>query len=155
MGVVCLYFAAKSSLRESTMIVRPVRSPKRPRRPSKSRLARQSVASEWDDIHRLRKAKKKRLKRAAKTAARKESKAKKVYTPRKNPLGPLDYPAYMESLEWQIKAGEMKRKRRCCEDCGSRESLRVHHLTYERLGCERDTDLLVVCRHCHELRHGA
>lgn len=26
----------------------------------------------------------------------------------------------------------------------------MHHLTYERLGAERDEDLLVVCRRCHK-----
>ena len=36
-----------------------------------------------------------------------------------------------------------------CERCRKRRPLEVHHLTYERLGCERDEDLLVLCPPCH------
>jgi predicted HNH restriction endonuclease len=45
-----------------------------------------------------------------------------------------------------------------CLDCGERGSryysLDVHHLTYERLGNEPVTDLVVLCRTCHRVRHG-
>lgn len=29
----------------------------------------------------------------------------------------------------------------------------LHHLTYERIGCERDTDVIPLCRSCHKLVH--
>lgn len=32
--------------------------------------------------------------------------------------------------------------------------LEVHHLTYERLGCERYGDLIVLCSDCHRREHG-
>lgn len=32
--------------------------------------------------------------------------------------------------------------------------LEVHHLTYERLGCEAPDDLLVLCGRCHATFHG-
>jgi hypothetical protein len=31
--------------------------------------------------------------------------------------------------------------------------LEVHHLTYDRRGCEDDDDLIVLCDQCHELAH--
>lgn len=40
-----------------------------------------------------------------------------------------------------------------CEECGSGSDLEVHHLTYERLGCELPEDLRVLCRRCHETAH--
>jgi hypothetical protein len=32
--------------------------------------------------------------------------------------------------------------------------LQVHHLNYKRLGREKDRDLKVLCRRCHEFDHG-
>lgn len=29
----------------------------------------------------------------------------------------------------------------------------MHHLTYERLGCEWLTDLVALCKDCHEQEH--
>jgi hypothetical protein len=29
----------------------------------------------------------------------------------------------------------------------------VHHLSYEHLGCEASTDLVVLCHPCHAKRH--
>ena len=40
------------------------------------------------------------------------------------------------------------------EVCGVKHRLQVHHLTYERLGNERDEDLKVLCWACHEREHG-
>lgn len=38
-----------------------------------------------------------------------------------------------------------------CQVCGRSDvTLQLHHVTYERLGNERDTDLLVVCIPCHK-----
>lgn len=37
-----------------------------------------------------------------------------------------------------------------CSVCKRRSTkLQVHHLTYDRLGCERDEDLAVLCARCH------
>ncbi len=41
-----------------------------------------------------------------------------------------------------------------CQACGGAERLEVHHLTYERLGYERLTDLMVLCHACHAEAHG-
>ena len=42
-----------------------------------------------------------------------------------------------------------------CAVCDAQWSLAddLHHLDYQRLGHEEDTDLLPLCRHCHELIH--
>lgn len=44
-----------------------------------------------------------------------------------------------------------------CEDCGGlfyHYEINVHHLTYERLGHERESDTVVLCETCHAKRHG-
>jgi hypothetical protein len=43
-----------------------------------------------------------------------------------------------------------------CQCCGTTDddvNLDVHHLTYERLGFEIPSDLEVLCRKCHNLKH--
>jgi len=40
-----------------------------------------------------------------------------------------------------------------CATCGARRGLEVHHVTYERLGAERDDDLRVLCAACHHGWH--
>lgn len=40
-----------------------------------------------------------------------------------------------------------------CQVCNSAQGPNVHHRTYERLGHERDADLLVLCESCHKLFH--
>lgn len=68
------------------------------------------------------------------------------------------YERYISSPEWKkkrekaLKSAHYKGKY-WCQDCGWNfkvDQLEVHHLTYERLGKERDTDLIVVCSRCHK-----
>lgn len=40
-----------------------------------------------------------------------------------------------------------------CEKCLEMRASFVHHLTYERVGCERDEDLQAVCLACHRAWH--
>jgi 5-methylcytosine-specific restriction endonuclease McrA len=64
------------------------------------------------------------------------------------------YRRYLKTPEWQQRrAAIVERSRGFCEDCGSRESLDVHHLTYKRRGSERAGDLVALCRQCHKERH--
>lgn len=37
--------------------------------------------------------------------------------------------------------------------CGSKKDIHVHHLTYERMGHELDSDLMVLCEVCHDKVH--
>jgi len=65
-----------------------------------------------------------------------------------------DYAAYLESAHWH------EVRRRClwrwdyrCAVCHSAQFVDVHHRTYKRLGRERDTDVIALCRKCHTLFH--
>jgi 5-methylcytosine-specific restriction endonuclease McrA len=66
------------------------------------------------------------------------------------------YDEYLASDYWQgvrylmLKAAGFK-----CQECGANDKpLHVHHLTYQRLGRERDEDLVVLCESCHRGKHG-
>lgn len=65
------------------------------------------------------------------------------------------YRLYMRSPEWAAKREEaLRRAEYRCQGCRSDERLEVHHLTYERFGHERPTDLQVLCHYCHMREHG-
>lgn len=65
------------------------------------------------------------------------------------------YLAYMRSPEWRAFRDRILAERgRKCQRCGSiRGVMHVHHLTYWRLGHERDTDVEVICADCHAKNH--
>jgi hypothetical protein len=63
-----------------------------------------------------------------------------------------EYLAYIESPEWKARSeAAKKRVGYRCQVCNNPGQLNAHHRTYERLGCEDDLDITVLCRHCHEL----
>lgn len=65
-----------------------------------------------------------------------------------------DYHEYIQSKAWIKKRwAVIVRRGFKCESCGSDKELHVHHLTYERLGKEKFSDLQVLCRVCHEGVH--
>jgi hypothetical protein len=64
------------------------------------------------------------------------------------------YREYLQTEHWQtarqralILAGHK------CQLCAGRVGLDVHHNSYERLGGELDSDLVVLCRECHSVFH--
>lgn len=65
-----------------------------------------------------------------------------------------DYRQYLKSKHWKDKRNKI-RKQRCnkCERCKSTIKLQVHHKTYERIGCEKDEDLELLCEICHIEEH--
>ena len=64
------------------------------------------------------------------------------------------YDAAMASPHWkQIRQTALMLARHRCQECQSAARLHVHHVTYERLGCERLDDLKVLCRGCHAAEH--
>jgi hypothetical protein len=71
---------------------------------------------------------------------------------RRNPN--FDYDAYLRSAAWEIRRTFALEYygARCCL-CPATTSLQVHHRTYERIGAERLTDLIVLCRPCHARFH--
>jgi hypothetical protein len=74
---------------------------------------------------------------------------------------PSKYTEYLQSAKWQERADDMKARIGKCQigsptkrDHGCGGPLHVHHNTYERIGREFDTDLLVVCERHHAMIHG-
>jgi restriction endonuclease Mrr len=70
-------------------------------------------------------------------------------------LQSMPYRDYLRTPEWRrTRAAALERAGRCCSlDVTHTEDLEVHHRTYERLGHELATDVVVLCRKCHRLHH--
>jgi hypothetical protein len=66
-------------------------------------------------------------------------------------IGYLSYNDYLKSDHWRITRSKYKKK--SCFCCMSKNRLQIHHLHYDRLGCERDVDIITVCRKCHKKIH--
>ncbi len=67
-----------------------------------------------------------------------------------------DYLAYLQSPQWRAKRDRARKLAGYrCSRCPSKRDLQVHHLTYERLGAEWDSDLAVLCQNCHQAEHRA
>ena len=71
------------------------------------------------------------------------------------PSGPVDYKTYMQSREWRDRANIVKAHAGWrCKICNRHENevtLDAHHNTYDRLGHERLSDLICLCRDCHKI----
>jgi 5-methylcytosine-specific restriction endonuclease McrA len=66
----------------------------------------------------------------------------------------MNYSQYLNSFHWRdLRDAKLHSVNDRCEKCHRRSNLQVHHLTYERLGHERLTDLQVLCESCHEKAH--
>jgi len=63
----------------------------------------------------------------------------------------VNYKEYLASREWALlKEHVRQRSHGWCERCAVGLYEQTHHVTYERVGRELLTDLLAVCRECHE-----
>ena len=65
----------------------------------------------------------------------------------------MNYQAYILSDFWQFQRRYKLMECDKCEKCGRRHELDVHHKTYERLGDELMSDLIVLCVRCHNDLH--
>lgn len=66
----------------------------------------------------------------------------------------IDYDVYMSSEQWFDKRDQIiARCNGICEDCNSKKTEHVHHLTYERFGNELLDDLQGLCIECHQAKH--
>lgn len=68
------------------------------------------------------------------------------------------YACYLESEHWRKLRYRMglwpSARVQTCAACGTPHgSFELHHLTYARLGSERDEDLLILCKQCHSDTH--
>lgn len=63
--------------------------------------------------------------------------------------------AYIESPQWQILRKQvLKRDQYTCQGCGiNGVPLEVHHITYINYESEQLSDLVSVCRDCHQAIH--
>lgn len=79
-------------------------------------------------------------------------------------LGYDSYHDYLQSSHWLEKrkyffehSQRIIAMRRnggvCCEFCKLKTKVNLHHKTYERLGNERTTDLIILCDDCHNTIH--
>lgn len=65
-----------------------------------------------------------------------------------------NYLDYIHSEQWRLKRREaLKHYGYRCSNCGTKKRLDVHHLTYDRFKNERLSDLMILCRPCHDLAH--
>ena len=64
---------------------------------------------------------------------------------------------YLKSEHWRRMRKHIYEKYKGkCKKCGrafSSEHMNVHHLTYKRIGNEKDSDLTLLCETCHQLLH--
>jgi uncharacterized protein YlaI len=78
-----------------------------------------------------------------------------VHRPKIPALLYQDYIAYLDSPKWQRKKANRKAlDQNQCRLCFATTQLQVHHVTYDRLFNEPMSDLLTVCKSCHEVIHG-
>ncbi len=69
-------------------------------------------------------------------------------------LRAMPYGDYLQTPEWQeTRRLALLRATFRCQTCNKSKELNVHHRTYERLGRERQGDIIVLCDGCHELFH--
>jgi 5-methylcytosine-specific restriction endonuclease McrA len=71
-------------------------------------------------------------------------------------MSQTEYLAYLRSPEWKSKrlAALEVWGFSCALNARHRGQLEVHHRTYERLGDELHTDVVVLCARCHRRFHG-
>jgi 5-methylcytosine-specific restriction endonuclease McrA len=71
----------------------------------------------------------------------------------KHSINQIAYQWYLTSPAWRDRRTAAFRKAQGrCQKCGG-PATEVHHKTYARIFAELPSDLLVVCRRCHEDIH--
>ena len=62
---------------------------------------------------------------------------------------------YLKSPEWKaLKSKVLNRDNYTCQSCNTNGiSLEVHHITYQNFGNENLSDLVSLCRNCHQSIH--
>lgn len=67
----------------------------------------------------------------------------------------IDYDKYMNTKHWKrIKRKTLKRCSNKCMFCGTHKgTLILHHNNYLNLYAERKSDVIIMCKACHETLH--
>ena len=74
---------------------------------------------------------------------------------RNQQLSKMSLEEYLNTREWKVKRNRaLIQAGSRCQVCASTYRLEVHQRTYQRLGDELLSDLLVLCRSCHQHYHG-
>lgn len=71
-------------------------------------------------------------------------------------LGFNSYASYLRSAHWRSLRYRYRNSPSTpneCYICGNDKNLELHHRTYVRLGHERFSDLVLLCRPCHQDTH--
>ena len=64
-----------------------------------------------------------------------------------------EYHSYLQSPEWKTKVSLIKQRDKVCQLTGATTQLEVHHITYDRLGNEDLSDLVLLSRSAHQHVH--
>ena len=68
----------------------------------------------------------------------------------------MKYIEYIHSPEWQNRRNLfLQQHGKICNMCPRTDEIEVHHVSYDRLGHERDEDLKALCVRCHNDLHYA
>lgn len=71
------------------------------------------------------------------------------------PMLRVEYEEYLASEAWaQRRAAIIRNANGICQCCAHFPAIQAHHVTYERIGQEHESDLMAVCSFCHGLLHG-
>jgi len=71
-----------------------------------------------------------------------------------NKLKTMPYKEYLQTEHWKgVRKRALSRANYKCQLCGSKETLNIHHNTYDNRGCEKDEDLIALCQNCHGRYH--
>jgi len=64
------------------------------------------------------------------------------------------YKDYMLTEHWRnFRASYYKRHPKKCSECGTRKKIHLHHLSYDNIGRETDSDVIPLCIIHHALQH--
>jgi len=65
------------------------------------------------------------------------------------------YAKYLRTDHWKsFRAKVLDQRGMKCSECGIAKKIQVHHLHYRNLGHELMSDVEVLCKTCHQKRHG-
>lgn len=65
----------------------------------------------------------------------------------------IDYKEYLLSDHWVEFSFYIKNKINSCQLCSSKTKLQLHHNNYDCLYNEKESDVVVLCKKCHEKFH--
>lgn len=83
----------------------------------------------------------------------KATKSTSILFPSSTRLSTEEYHTYLRSPEWKKKVSLVKQRDKVCQLTGDTTNLEVHHVTYDRLGNEDLSDLVLLSRRAHQAVH--